>query len=544
MGRLSSTGTRRFLRVVALSVVAISGLATWALATGPGGWDHLGDRGTPNSDSLDLVASSLHVGAGGALYVGGAFTDAGGIANADRIAKWNGSSWSAVGTSAFPGSSGSVNAIAVAGARVFVGGTFQNAGGNANADFLAVWNGASWAPFCEPLTPGPSFNGNVTSLQIIGETLYVGGEFQNGAGIASADYLLACDLAAGESRTTILDRAPDPDRPFSGSVYALAADSDGTLYAGGGFTNLEDDAAADNVAALPVGGTWQHMDTGGPPCGCAVTGFVRGLTTIGTDVYVGTDANDVAGIVQADHVARWDGSAWHAMGANTGGGNGWFPTTTSIHALTGVGANLFATGSFENANGDARADNVAWFDGSEWHPVGSDGAGGGPWSGEGHALALIDRRLYAAGNFTSAGGDPQAHSVASFSLTQIIAYPTPTVTPGPSAVPTPTVTPGPSAAPTPTVTPTPTPDTTAPRTLLRAAGIDAAKRKATFRFGSGEKGSKFVCKLDKQKYKPCTSPKTYKKLKRGRHVFRVKARDKAGNVDRTPIVKRFKITRR
>ena len=85
---------------------------------------------------------------------------------------------------------------------------------------------------------------------------------------------------------------------------------------------------------------------------------------------------------------------------------------------------------------------------------------------------------------------------------------------------------------------------TAPKTLLRAARINSAKRKATFRFGSGEKGSKFACKLDRKQYKPCTSPKTYKKLKRGKHVFRVKARDKAGNVDRTPIVKRFTIKRR
>ena len=114
------------------------------------------------------------------------------------------------------------------------------------------------------------------------------------------------------------------------------------------------------------------------------------------------------------------------------------------------GSNLFATGTFQNADGDARADNIAWFDGTEWHPVGSNGAGNGPWVGEGSALALVDRLLYAAGNFTSAGGDTQAQSAASFSLTQIIAYPTPTVTPGPSAVPTPTVTPAPTAVPPPT----------------------------------------------------------------------------------------------
>jgi hypothetical protein len=94
------------------------------------------------------------------------------------------------------------------------------------------------------------------------------------------------------------------------------------------------------------------------------------------------------------------------------------------------------------------------------------------------------------------------------------------------------------------VTPAPTPpDTSAPKTALRAARINQAKRKATFKFAAGEAGSRFLCKLDKKNFKPCTSPKTYKRLKRGKHVFRVKARDAAGNVDRTPIVKRFKIKR-
>ena len=85
---------------------------------------------------------------------------------------------------------------------------------------------------------------------------------------------------------------------------------------------------------------------------------------------------------------------------------------------------------------------MAFFDGTEWHPVGSDGAGNGPWIGNGLALAIVDRQLYAAGSFTSAGGDTQAHSAASFALPQIIAYPTPTVTqsPNPGPVPTPTVT--------------------------------------------------------------------------------------------------------
>jgi trimeric autotransporter adhesin len=536
MGSVGPARKRGLVRVLACFAVVIGALVASAAAAGPGGWDHLGDRGAPGTDSLDLVASALAV-SSGAVYVGGEFTDAGGLPDADRIAVWNGSSWSAVSSSASQISNGRVSAIAVSAGNVYAGGNFTNAGGDADADFLAVWDGASWKPFC--VASGHPLGGNVTSLQIVGQTLYVGGTFHDGAGIDAADSLLACSLANGAPSPAVAD----PLHPFSGPVYALAADSNGTLYAGGGFTDLEDIDAADNVASLPLGGAWHAMGTGAPGCGgCAIDDFVRGLTTVGTDVYVGTDAVDIAGIAQADHVAKWNGTEWSALGAGSGGGNGWFSTTTEINALTGTGSYLFATGTFLNANGDARADNIAFFDGTAWHPVGSDGAGNGPWSGNGLALALVDRQLYAAGTFTSAGGDPQAHSAASFALTQIIAYPTPTVTAGPGPIPTPTVTASPPPAPTPTVTPTP--DVKPPATSLRRAQIAQSARKATFKFASGEPGSTFTCKLDQKRFTPCTSPKTYKRLAPGTHVFRVKARDRAGNLDATPAVKRFTIRKR
>jgi trimeric autotransporter adhesin len=522
MGRLSSPGTRRFLRVFALAVVAASAVATWALATGPGGWDHLGTGGTVRPKSLNLVASALESTPSG-LYVGGKFTDAGGFDNADRIAKWNGSSWSAVSSPTQQITSGEVFAIAVSGTKIYAGGTFT--AGTSGASNLAVWDGTTWKPFCTP--PTTSID-NVKALQIVGQTLYVGGDFQNGAGIATADYLLACDLGTGTPHaTTSL-------KEFSGPVKALTATSDGTLYAGGRFGDLENIPAADNVAYLPPGGTWHAMGSGGGTCSCALDDYVRGLAASGTDVFVGTEESDVDGIAQADHVVKWNGAAWSAMGSNSAGTNGWFPPATSIYGLTTLDSKVFATGTFQNANGDPRADNVAWFDGTNWQPLGSNGAGNGPWVGEGSALKVVGRQLYAAGNFTSAGGDPLAQSAASFSLTQIIAYPTPTVTPGPTAAPTPTVTPSPTPKPA---------DTTPPKTRLRRAQINSLKRKATFRFTSGEAGSTFQCKLDKQRYKSCTSPKTYKRLTSGKHVFRVKARDRAGNLDRTPSIKRFRVKR-
>ena len=63
---------------------------------------------------------------------------------------------------------------------------------------------------------------------------------------------------------------------------------------------------------------------------------------------------------------------------------------------------------------------------------------------------------------------------------------------------------------------------------------------AKFKFFSPEKGAKFECKLDRKKFKPCKSPKTYKKLKPGKHVFKVRA-VKGKQVDPTPAKRRFKV---
>jgi hypothetical protein len=79
--------------------------------------------------------------------------------------------------------------------------------------------------------------------------------------------------------------------------------------------------------------------------------------------------------------------------------------------------------------------------------------------------------------------------------------------------------------------PGPAPDTTAPTAkITKAPKAKSTSTTAKFKFKSNEAGSRFECKLDKGKFKKCKSPKTYKKLKPGKHVFKVRAIDKAGNV--------------
>jgi hypothetical protein len=394
---------RRVVTVFAVVVIASLVVATSASAIGPGGWDHVGVGATSSTPSLNGHVYALNTQRPGVLYVGGDFTSAGGNTKAARIARWNGSTWSAVG--ATPLANGAVRAIAYHDGKVYAGGTFVNAGGNPLADFLAVWDGSTWAPFCTSTTPGSSFGGSVEALQVIGNTLYVGGAFQNGAGINAADYLLACDLTTGASSSTV-----DTDGDFEGGVYALTADVDGKLYAGGQFVNLDHIDAADHVAGY-YGGVWHAL--GGNN---AVDSFVRSLTAQGTNVYVGTDSVDVAGIPAADHVARWDGTSWSALGTNSAGTNGWFPASSFIYGLTTLGSYVIAAGSFQNANGTATADHIGYFDGTRWRAIGSDGAGNGPLPAQLTAVTTFGGRLYAAGNFTTAGGDARAQFLAAYAL--------------------------------------------------------------------------------------------------------------------------------
>ena len=415
------TGPARLKFVPALSLVLLLLFAAGAPAAGPGGWDHLGDGGTPNTPALNGIVYALDAAAPGTLYAGGSFTTAGGQAAA-RIARWDGSAWSAISPTAL---NGDVLAIAYAGGKLYAGGNFTDAGGDPLADFLAVWNGTNWAPFCSSGPAAPAFGGSVAALQVIGSTLYVGGFFQNGAGIAAADYLLACDLNTGAPSATV---AQDGD--MSGGVYALTADSAGTLYAGGGFINVSGIAAADHVAAYQ-GGAWHAMGSGAGPGGGAVDAFVRAMASSGTDVYIGTDSLDVAGIPQADHVARWNGSAWSAVGADAAGTGGWLPATTTLYSVSASPTDVFVGGNFQNGGGDARADNIARFDGTTWGPVGSDGAGNGPWLGDTRALARFGSDLVAGGNFTRAGGDGLANSIARFPLSAQVQPPAAAPPPGP-----------------------------------------------------------------------------------------------------------------
>ena len=113
------------------------------------------------------------------LYVGGVFNTASGV-SANYIAKWNGSNWSSVGRGVRQSYYYSqINSMAVYNNELYVTGDFDSAGTVA-AKNIAKWNGTSWSAVDRGIK-GSSGH----SLLVFNNKLYVGGSFDS-AGVVAA----------------------------------------------------------------------------------------------------------------------------------------------------------------------------------------------------------------------------------------------------------------------------------------------------------------------------------------------------------------------
>jgi hypothetical protein len=117
-------------------------------------------------------------GNGPSLFAAGSFMTAGGN-EARNIAKWDGSTWSALGS----GTDNSVFALTAfddgCGPALYAGGMFGTAGGLAVRD-IAKWDGSSWSALGGGVTGTPSYS-HVHALTVFddgdGQALVVGGNF-------------------------------------------------------------------------------------------------------------------------------------------------------------------------------------------------------------------------------------------------------------------------------------------------------------------------------------------------------------------------------
>ena len=406
-----------------------------ALAT-VGNWAAIGHGG----GAVDGIVRGMASDGNGNLYIVGDFTNVANIANADYVAKWNGTSWLALGDNGFGDGSlkAAATAVAIDGSgNLYVGGYFTSVsnGGtvDSNASNLAKWNGSAWSAIG---SQHPALNGAPNAIAVHGSDVYVGGSFtnvvpNNGIPLGAADHVAEWN----GSDWVALGSNGGGDGAFDGSSYvnALAVDSSGNLYVGGSFQNVSDNGtsltAADNIAEwngshwVAVGGTG-----GGTPDG-SINGTVYALAADGTgNVYAGggfTDVNNNGTIIyEADYLAMWNGSNWSALG-NSGIGHG--SLNSSVDAILIDGSNVYVGGSFANAenNGVAvpAADYVAKWSGGQWSALGNNGAGDGSIANKGgsyvSSLALLGADPVVGGAFydlNNAGTVlPQADYVAEWS---------------------------------------------------------------------------------------------------------------------------------
>ena len=153
--------------------VPASGIARWNGAT----WSALGS-GVSDAITGGGWVGTLAVLPSGEVIAGGSFTTAGGLP-ANNIARWNGSSWSPLGSGVARG----VLALTVLpNGDLIAGGGFTTAGDVA-ANRIARWNGFSWSAL------GSGVNNDVYALAVLPSGDLVAGGVFTAAGSVVAPYL-------------------------------------------------------------------------------------------------------------------------------------------------------------------------------------------------------------------------------------------------------------------------------------------------------------------------------------------------------------------
>jgi hypothetical protein len=178
--------------------------------------------------AYQAVVEVLKVTPNGDLLVGGNFTAAGGV-GANRIARWNGSTWSALGSGILGVDASTVSALLVLpGGDLIAGGYFTTAGG-LPANNIARWNGSAWSAIAGGLTyPGSAslfFVPSVRSLAALPNGDFVAGGFFSTAGSSAISNIARWNGVAWSPLGSGLD----------GNVGALALLPTGEIAAGGDF---------------------------------------------------------------------------------------------------------------------------------------------------------------------------------------------------------------------------------------------------------------------------------------------------------------------
>jgi len=204
---------------------------------------------------------------GSDVYVGGIFTIAGGNPAA-YAARWDGSSWSALGS----GVNNFIWAIAVGGSDVYAAGRFGQAGGNP-ASAIARWDGTTWHNM------GIGLSDHAYAIAVDGPVVYVGGVFTRAGGFDSPRIACWVEWPTGidpsvEGAETSLGISPNPMSTGANLLFKSIGLSPLTLSV---YDTAGRHVRTQDLGTLPVGSHthyWDGCDGSGSPLASGVY-FVR-----------------------------------------------------------------------------------------------------------------------------------------------------------------------------------------------------------------------------------------------------------------------------
>lgn len=393
---------------IAMSVVTACAVTPgWS---GPCDWSPLsGETGGTGVNDTVFALAVYDDGNGPALYAGGSFRTAGGR-TVNNIAKWDGDAWFALSGPAGTGTNARVQALTVfddgTGPALYAGGAFTTAGGR-TVNRIAKWDGKTWSPLSGP--DGVGMDLPVQALTVYddgsGPALYAGGRF-NTAGGQSVNYMARWDGAAW-SPVTI----PGGTGVYAGSVWSLLVFNNGTsesLYAGRYFIDTTTPVGISSIGEWD-GLDWMPLTS---PGGMGMSGTVYAMTTFddgsGPALYAGGFSTSAGGQT-INYIVKWDGADFSPL--VTPGGTG---VDNSVKALAvfddGAGETLFLGGKFITAGGQT-VNCIAKWDGTDFSPLAGatdPGVDREIISPIVYALAVFNDgdgdALYVGGRFTTAGG--------------------------------------------------------------------------------------------------------------------------------------------
>jgi hypothetical protein len=269
----------------------------------------------------------------GNLYAGGIFTTPG-----NRIAKWNGTTWSALGT----GLNNTCYAIAFDNANnLYAGGSFLTAGGNSVAR-IAKWDGTNWSA----LGTGGVDSTCCTIEFDSNNNLYAGGFFTTVGGVS------ALRIARWDGTTWYALRGG-----LNLACYSIAIDSSNNVYASGDYT-LADNVSGTARIAKWNGTSWSALGSGfnNNICYSIALDSSNNLYATGTFLL----ASSVTGTA---YVAKWNGTSWSALGTgfDTNGYTVYVDTSTN---------KVYVSGAFTAASGNTAAKYGAIWNGTSWSAIG------------------------------------------------------------------------------------------------------------------------------------------------------------------------------